>query len=83
MRYDGTANVFTYVHYFIARDCQLSAIKTPDPGEKIELFEVEFEDFLLLSSDKRFHHHWNLLPTLYEARLSLEKKMELKKIFYG
>ena len=83
MQYTGTSNVFTYVHYFIARDCQPSEIQSPDPGEKIELFEVDFEEFLLLSSDKRFHHHWNLLPILYEARLSLEKKMELKKIFYG
>ena len=79
----GTKNVNTSVHYYIARNCyQVSAIK-PDPGEKIQLFTVSFDEFLELSSHQWFHHHWNLLPILYEARLFPEKKEELRKIFYG
>jgi len=53
----------------------------PDPGEKIRLFEVSFDEFLLLSSDSRFQHHWNLLPTLYEARLDGNKRESLRKLF--
>jgi len=30
-----------------------------------------------------FHHHWNLLPILYEARLFPEKKEALRKIIFG
>jgi hypothetical protein len=44
---------------------------------------VSFDELLELSSDPGFHHHWNLLPILYEARLHPEKKAELKKILYG
>lgn len=69
--------------YFIARDCEIVQDICPDGGEKIELFEVSFDEFLELSSDARFHHHWNLLPILYEARLNREKYNELYKIFYG
>jgi hypothetical protein len=54
-----------------------------DGGEKITLFMVSFDEFLELSSDPTFHHHWNLLPILYEARLYPEKKEELRKILYG
>lgn len=82
-RYDGTSNVMTYTHYFIAHDIMKIAPITPDGGEKIELFEVSFDEFLELSSDIRFHHHWNLLPILYEARIYPHKKEELKKKLYG
>ncbi len=83
IRFDGTSNVMTYTHFYIARNCRRIQEIEPDPGEYIETFEVTFDEFLELSSDTRFHHHWNLLPILYEARLSPSKKSELKKIFYG
>ena len=83
IRFDGTSNVMTYTYFYIARNCHWVQDISPDSGEKIELFDVSFDEFLELSSDVRFHHHWNLLPLLYEARLSDVKKAELKKIFYG
>jgi hypothetical protein len=82
MKYDGNGNVATNVYYYIARNCRQQSIVNPDPGEKIELFEVDFNEFLLLSSEEKFHHHWNILPLLYEARLFPQKKEELRKIFY-
>ncbi len=83
MIFHGTSNVHTDVHYYIARGCIQVWDITPDGGEKIELFTVTFDEFLELSSDVRFHHHWNLLPILYEARLYLDKKEAFKKIIYG
>jgi ADP-ribose pyrophosphatase len=82
LRFDGTSNVMTYTHFFIARNCQKIQDIEPDSGERIELVTVTFDEFLELSSNHGFHHHWNLLPILYEARLSSQKKEELKKIFY-
>lgn len=83
MEFTGTVNTLTFVNYFIARNCRKVTIPNPDPGEKIRAFEVSFDEFLLLSSDKRFQHHWNLLPELYEARLSHERYDALRKQFYG
>lgn len=81
--FSGTKNVTTSVYYYIARDCYQVWDIIPDPGEKIELFTVTFDEFVELSSHPGFHHHWNLLPILYEARLFPEKKEELRKIFYS
>ncbi len=83
MVYYGTNNVHTQVHYYIARDCIQIGDIIWDGGERIELFTVSFDEFLELSSEPRFHHHWNLLPILYEARLFPDKKEALKKILYG
>ena len=72
--YHGTSNVHTNVYYYIARDCFEVWKIIPDGWEKIELFKVSFDEFIELSSDERFHHHWNLLPKLDEARHYPHKK---------
>jgi hypothetical protein len=81
--FTGTKNVATSVHYYIARDCRCVWDIIPDAWEKIELFTVTFDEFLELSSHPGLHHHWNLLPILYEARLFTDKKEALKKTLYG
>ncbi len=81
--FDGTGNVATFTHFYIARNVRKIQEVQPDPGEKIRVFSVTFDEFLELSSDHRFHHHWSILPLLYEARLDLTKKEELRKLFYG
>lgn len=81
--FTGTKNVNTSVYYYIAHDCRQVWEILPDAWEKIRLFTVTFDEFLELSSHPGFHHHWNLLPILYEARLYPDKKEELRKIFYG
>lgn len=48
--FSGTKNVATSVHYFVARDCYKISDIIPDPGEKIQLFSVTFDEFLELSS---------------------------------
>lgn len=80
--FDGTGNVATFTHFYVARNIiQIQDIR-PDPGEKIRVFFVDFEEFLALSSDIRFHHHWSLIPLLYEARINREKKEELRRLFF-
>ena len=83
MVFNGTNNVYTEVYYYIARWCTLVGDIMPDWWEKIELFIVSFDELLELSSHPWFHHHWNLLPIFYEARLNPEKKIALKKLLYG
>lgn len=49
--FDGTGNVATFTHFYVARNIiQIQDIR-PDPGEKIRVFFVDFEEFLALSSD--------------------------------
>lgn len=81
--FSGTKNVNTSVYYYIAQDIFKVGDIVPDAWEKIELFSVTFDEFLELSSLSWFHHHWNLLPMLYEARLFADKKEELRHVFYG
>ncbi len=80
--FDGTNNTAVYVHYFIAHGCKKIKEITPDGGEKISTFEVTFDEFLELSSNPEFSHHWNLLPIMYEARLNGKKYKELKEIIF-
>lgn len=82
-RFDGSPNTIMYVHYFIAHNCKKVSEISLDPGEKIETFEVNFDEFLELSSNPKFHHHWNLLPLLYEARLDEQKYKALKDFVYN
>lgn len=83
MKFYGTVHTLTEVQYFVARNCRICEPVTPDAGERISLFEVDFDEFLALASNVQFHHHWNLLPILYEARLSREKYQELYEAIYG
>jgi hypothetical protein len=81
--FDGTGNVATCTYFYIARDVEKISETSPDPGEKIRVFDVSFDELLELSSDTRLHHHWSLIPLFYEARISPQKKAELRNIFFG
>lgn len=80
--FDGTGNVATCTYFYIARDTRRVQDITPDGGEKIQLFDVSFDEFLELSSDTMFHHHWSLIPLLYEARINPDNYSALKKKLY-
>jgi hypothetical protein len=83
MRFDGTNNVMTYTYFYIAQNVQKIQEMSPDAGEEIELFDVSFDEFLDLARSPLFHHHWNLLPLLYEALISEEKKKEMFTTFFS
>jgi ADP-ribose pyrophosphatase len=80
--FDGTGNVATYTYFYIARDVVQIHDISPDPGERIRLFSVTFDEFLELSSDIRFHHHWSIIPLLYEARIDARKREALRQLFF-
>lgn len=81
--FNGTGNIATCTYFYIARNVRKIQEIQPDPGEKIRVFTVTFDEFIELSSDQRFHHHWPIIPILYEARLDSLKKEELRKLFFG
>ena len=81
--FNGTGNIATCTYFYIARNTRKIQEIQPDPGEKIRVFTVTFDEFLDLSSNQRFHHHWPIIPLLYEARLDDTKKEELRKLFFG
>ena len=72
------------VHFFIARDCAKVATQKLDPGEKIEVKLMSFEQFLKLSEHKP-SQHWlgETLIDMYKARLDKKYKGHLKKVFFG
>lgn len=83
LRFDGTNNVMAYTYFYIARDVYKVQDISPDPGEQITLFDMSFDEFVHGVRDIRFHHHWNLIPILYEALLDNTKKEALRREFYG
>lgn len=70
------------MYYFIAKNCKFSSLQTPDAGEKITVFDVDFDEFLKLSSDVRFQHQSFLTNILYEARVSSTAYRELYSLLY-
>ncbi len=78
--HEGTNNTIVSTYFYIAHDCYKVWAIEPDPGEKIELMDITFDEFLLLSENIEFTH-WPLLPYLFSARLHREKYDSLKKRF--
>lgn len=78
----GGKNIASFTYFYIARDCEKIQEIQWDPGEKIELFEYDFDAFLLLSEDTTFVHNKSILHTLYQARLYPEKYRELRTLLF-
>ncbi len=74
----GTNNTIVSTYFYIAHDAYRVWEIQPDPGEKISLLELSFDEFLLLSEDENFTH-WTLLPYLFRARIYREKYDALKE----
>lgn len=69
-------------HFYVARDCVKVQEITPDPGEKISLAFISFDEFLLLSDDPVWRHR-DLIPIMLRARYGEEKREELRKELFG
>jgi 8-oxo-dGTP pyrophosphatase MutT (NUDIX family) len=68
------------VYFFIAKGCKKVADQELDGGEKIDLKQVSFDEFLQVGRDKRFMEK-EIIPDLYEALLDPVKYEELKQLF--
>lgn len=79
-KHNGTSNIISHTYFYIAHDCYKIWEIESDPGEKIELMDISFDEFLLLSEDEKFIH-WPLLSFLFLARLYEDKYIALKNRF--
>lgn len=79
---EGWSNLLSYTYFFIARNCYKVSEGTNDPWEKIVLDFLTFDEFLMLTQEPTFRHHSDILPDLYEARLSRTRYMHLRDIFF-
>ena len=67
------------IYYFVARDCQKIAQQKLDGGEKIELIEVNFNDFIDIVLSENF---WGSDLVLRVAKLKLDNKLMILKILF-
>jgi len=66
------------IYYFVARQCKKVASQKLDGGEKIELIEVNFNDFIdIILSDQ----YWGNDLVLRVAKLKLQNKLDDLKTF--
>ncbi len=70
----------TYV--FIARKLKKVANPSLDPGEKIQLMPVAFEDFLKIAMQPNFYEE-EIYRDVVEAMLNSDKKQYLQNLFFG
>lgn len=68
------------VYTFIARDCQKIQEAKPDAGEKFEIIEVTFNDFLKTVADENFRDI-EISLKVFQAMMDERKMDELKKMF--
>ena len=66
-------------YFFIAKNCEKLEEQALDPGEKIEVTLVTFEEFLELRNNSKFRNQ-DLIPLLEKAAESEEEKQKLKDL---
>lgn len=68
------------VYSFIAKGLKKVADMDPDAGEKIEPYQVSFDEFLTIGTQKNFAER-EIVPLILEARADPHKREELQKLF--
>lgn len=69
-------------YFYVARNCRAMQEPTPDPGEKISLEWVSFDEFLALA-DNALWRHPDFIPTMLRARYEQKRYHELKEALFG
>lgn len=80
--YYSTGKVINTVYVFIAQNCEVVAKQNLDGGERIELNQFTFNDFLELS-DKPDCFYGVLTEDILKARIHLRLKKTLKHQIFG
>lgn len=80
--YQPSDKVRNVVHFFVGRDLIKDHDPNPDAGEKIQLEEYSFDEFLALGQNPELRDT-HLRIILLEAQLDPTKKEELYKKLYG
>mgnify|MGYP002622956812 CR=1 FL=1 len=80
-RYTPYSKIDWEIVFFLARDCTKVAEPDVDPGEKIEVYEKTFDEFIEIVCGPEFHERDFALEVM---RLRLEGRLdELKKEIFG
>jgi len=79
----GSSKIAVHESIYLARNCKKVASQKLDPGEKITVKFVEFDDFLQLCRDRNFSTASELKRLMYEALLDKRKKKEMKNRIFG
>ncbi len=72
-------------NFFIARHCQKTLAVSDDPGEKIEIKLLSFEEFLNVSQKPEFRNGEikRIIRSILDSDNKIEKIAELKKEIFG
>lgn len=70
------------IYTFIAKQCRKVTDETLDAGEKIELKELSFDEFLVIIADERYRD-WEIAIKIFRTLNGPSGKMKLKKLFFG
>jgi 8-oxo-dGTP pyrophosphatase MutT (NUDIX family) len=68
------------IYTFIAYDCEKVATQSLDPGEKIRLKLIDFDEFVGITSGDNIRD-LDTINRVLRAKLDLQKMDELKKLF--
>lgn len=76
--------VISNIYFYIARDCYKVTEQKLDPGEKINVTTLTFDEFLKLTNSKT-SSHWlsEMVIDMHKAQLNKKHKENLKTIFFG
>ncbi len=69
------------IHVYIAKGCKKVAEINPDPGEKIKVRLVDFEEFLNLDSEEKFHDR-EMIIRILKAKADPNEMEKFKKAFF-
>ncbi len=70
------------ISVYIARNCVPQQVPHLDPGEKITILPISFEEFLALANEPRFHDR-DLKLDLLRARFDSSARVRLHQLFFG
>ncbi len=70
------------LYYYVARNCKKVAEQHLDPGEKIEVKKISFDDFIEMTSSEDFGNQM-FANDILRMKLNKEKLEEFKKKLFG
>ena len=77
-----TTKIDWAVHVFIAKGCTSIGKLNPDPGEKISIKEIDFNEFIQLATRPGFYDS-EITLQLLKAMLEPKEMKAIKKLFLG
>ena len=80
--YESDGKIQWTSYFFIARNCQKVAEPHLDPGERIEVRPVTFEEFIERATDDSFWTTLKFVVDIYRMKLELEKLEGFRRLLF-